>query len=62
MPIIKIDDKEYDTANLSKAALDQLTSLQLTEVEIQRLTAQLAIARTARNAYARALAEALPKD
>ena len=34
--------------------------LKLTEQEIQRLQLQLAIAQTARNAYAQALKQALP--
>jgi hypothetical protein len=61
MPTIKINDKNYDTETLSDAAKAQLTSLQVTDQEIQRLNIQLAIAQTARNAYARALGELLPK-
>ena len=61
MPKITIDNKDYDTDSLSDAAKAQLTSLQVTDQEIQRLNIQLAIAQTARNAYARALGELLPK-
>jgi hypothetical protein len=61
MPTIKINDKNYDTDALSDSAKAQLTSLQVTDQEIQRLNIQLAIAQTARNAYARALNELLPK-
>ena len=61
MPKITIDGKDYDTDSLSDAAKAQLTSLQVTDQEIQRLNIQLAIAQTARNAYARALGELLPK-
>jgi hypothetical protein len=61
MPTIRIDNKDYDTDQLSDAAKAQLTSLQVTDAEIQRLNIQLAIAQTARNAYARALGELLPK-
>jgi hypothetical protein len=61
MPTITIDGKDYDTDTLSDAAKAQLTSLQVTDQEIQRLNIQLAIAQTARNAYARALNELLPK-
>ena len=61
MPTIEIDNKQYDTDTLSEAAKAQLTSLQVTDQEIQRLNIQLAIAQTARNAYARALGELLPK-
>lgn len=61
MPIIKIDDKDYDTDKLSDEAKTQLTNLNVCDMEIQRLQAQLAIAQTARMTYARALNEALPK-
>ncbi len=59
MPTITINDKQYDTDLLSNEAKDQLSSLQITDAEIQRLNIQLAIAQTARNAYARALTELL---
>jgi hypothetical protein len=61
MPTLTIDNKQYDTDALSDSAKAQLTSLQVTDQEIQRLNIQLAIAQTARNAYARALSELLPK-
>ena len=61
MPKITIDGKDYDTDSLSDAAKAQLTSLQVTDQEIQRLNIQLAIAQTARNAYAKALGELLPR-
>lgn len=59
MPTITIDGKEYDSDSLSTEAKSQLKSLQLTDAEIQRLQIQLAIAQTARNAYATALKSAL---
>jgi hypothetical protein len=55
MPMIKIDEKDYDFDSLPETAKAQLTSLQITDAEIQRLNAQLAIYQTARNAYASAL-------
>jgi hypothetical protein len=61
MPTLTIDNKQYDTDALSDSAKAQLTSLQVTDQEIQRLNIQLAIAQTARNAYAKALSELLPK-
>ena len=61
MPTLTIDGKQYDTDALSDAAKAQLTSLQVTDQEIQRLNIQLAIAQTARNAYAKALQGMLPK-
>ena len=59
---ITINDKEYNLDDLSDNAKAQLVSLQLTDQEIIRLQQQLAIAQTARNAYAQALNEELPKD
>ena len=60
MPIIKIDNKDYDTDTLSTEAKQQLQMLSITEQEINRLQAQLAISQTARIAYANALKSALP--
>jgi hypothetical protein len=59
MPNITINNTEYDTETLPDAAKQQLQMLALTDAEIRRLQAQLAIAQTARNAYLRALAEAV---
>jgi len=59
---IKVDGNEYILDELSDAAKAQLGSLQLTDQEIVRLQQQLAIAKTARNAYAQALNAELPKD
>lgn len=61
MATIKIDGKDYDTDRLSAQARAQLTSLQVTDAEIQRLQIQLAIAQTARSAYAKALQDELAK-
>lgn len=60
MPIIKIDNKDYDTDTLSTEAKQQLQMLSITDSEINRLQAQLAIAKTARISYANALKGALP--
>jgi hypothetical protein len=59
MPTIKIDNVEYDLANLSDEAKGQLVSLQFCDQELQRLQAQAAAYQTARMAYAKALNEAL---
>ena len=59
MPKITINNTEYDTDALPDAAKQQLQMLALTEAEIKRLQTQLAIAQTAKNAYLRALAEAV---
>ena len=62
MPNITIDDKEYNTDDFSEGAMNQLGSLQAADAEIARLSVLLAIAQTARNAYARALNEELPEE
>ena len=60
MPIMKIDNIEYDTDKLSDEAKAQLVSLQFCDQELQRLQAQAAAIQTARMAYAKALQSALP--
>jgi hypothetical protein len=62
MATIKIDGKDYETDKLSAQARAQLTSLQVTDAEIQRLQIQLAIAQTARSAYAKALQDELGRS
>lgn len=59
MPTIKINNQPYDTDTLPDSAKQQLQMLAVTDAEIQRLQTQLAIAQTARNAYARALADSV---
>ena len=61
MPTVVIDKVEYDLEVLSDEAKAQLQMLQLTDQEIVRLNAQLAIAQTARSAYSQALKAALPQ-
>ena len=61
MPMIKIDDTEYDFDLLTDIAKQQLQSLQFVDAELMRLTAQGAVLQTARAAYAKALNDALPK-
>jgi hypothetical protein len=60
MPIIKIDEKEYELDLLSTQVKEQLVSLQFVDAELQRLSAQAAVLQTARLAYSKALNEALP--
>jgi hypothetical protein len=55
MTKVTIDDKEYETDDLSENAQAQLTALQFTNAEIQRLQALLAAMQTASNAYGKAL-------
>ncbi|MTJ06060.1 MAG: hypothetical protein FH759_15440 [Sediminimonas qiaohouensis] len=59
---VTIDGKDYALDDLSEAAKGQLTNLRVVDQEIARLQQQQAIAQTARNAYANALKEQLPKD
>ena len=58
---IKIDGVDYALADLSAEARGQLMNVQVTDQEIARLQTQLAIAQTARAAYARTLGAALRK-
>jgi len=60
MPILKIDNKEYDTDSLSDECKTQLTSIQFVELELARLQAQAAALQTAKNAYLQALQKSLP--
>jgi hypothetical protein len=59
MPTIKINDVDYDSDKLSKEAKMQLQMLAVADAEIKRLQAQLAIAQTAKNAYAQALTQSV---
>ena len=61
MSSITIDDKEYVLEDMSDSSRAQLASLQLTDQRISQLQADLAIAQTARNAYAQALKAELDK-
>ena len=58
---IKIADKEYNIADLPEAAKPQLQGVRMSEAEIKRLNVQLALAKTARNAYIQALQTLLPE-
>lgn len=60
--MVTIDGKEYDLDTLSDAAKSQLGNIQITDQEITRLQQRLAIAQTARQAYARALKGELPES
>jgi hypothetical protein len=59
MPIIKIDDKDYDTDTFSDEAKSQIQSIQFVDQELAKLQAQAAVLQTARIAYAKALNDAL---
>ena len=61
MPIIKIDDKDYDYETLPEEAKNQLRMLQFVDAELSRLQGQAAVLQTARISYAKALGDALPR-
>ncbi len=61
MPIITIDNIDYDTESLSDQAKAQLANLRAVDRRIKDLQVEMAILQTARNAYSRALTEALPR-
>ena len=56
---ITIDGNDYALDDLSANARSQIVNLRVTDQEIARLQTQLAIAQTARTAYAQALAAEL---
>jgi hypothetical protein len=57
---ITINGTEYTLADLPDSAKQQITNLRIADAELERLKMQTALAQTARNAYAQALAAALP--
>ena len=59
---VTIDDKEYDPDKLSDSAKAQVVNMRVVLQEIASLQQKLAIAQTARNAYATALKEELPEE
>jgi hypothetical protein len=60
MPILKIDNKDYDLDTLSDECKAQLASIQFVEQELARLQAQAAALQTAKAAYLQALKSSLP--
>lgn len=60
MPLIKIDNQDYELDSLSDACKAQLSSIQMVDQELARLNALAAALQTARSAYAQALKAALP--
>ena len=59
---VTIDGEQYKWADLSDTAKNQVMNLRVTDQEIQRLQQQLAIAQTARQTYANALAGELKNN
>ena len=60
-PKVTIDEKDYLIEDLSDDAKAQLGSLNVVDQKIATLNQEMGIMQTARNAYANALAAALPK-
>lgn len=58
---VTIDGEEYKVNDLSENARSQVVNLRVTDQEIAQLRQRLAIAQTARTAYANALKAELPK-
>ncbi|MCC5904510.1 MAG: hypothetical protein JJT87_21585 [Halomonas sp.] len=56
-PTVTINGQQYSLESLGEKGREQLQNLRVTDQELQRLQDQLAITKTARNTYARALAE-----
>jgi FtsZ-binding cell division protein ZapB len=57
---VTINDKTYDFESLNDKARKQIDNIRVVDMEIGRLKAQLAIAQTARAAYAQTLENNLP--
>jgi hypothetical protein len=61
VPTVTIDNQPYPVASLSEQARAQIINLQAVEAEIAHLQRRLAIAQTARAAYASILKEEISK-
>ena len=61
-PKVTIDEIDYLIEDLSDDAKAQLGSMQVVDQKIANLQQEIGIMQTARNAYANALAAALPKN
>jgi hypothetical protein len=59
-PTITIDGKDYLVEDLSDQAKAELGSIKIVDQKIANLEQEMAIMKTARNAYARALGAVLP--
>ncbi len=59
MPLIKINDKEYDSDSLSDAAKQQLASLVFVQNQLKKLNSEIAVYKTAEISYSLALSRAI---
>ncbi len=55
MPKITVEGIEYNTEDLTENGKAQIASLQFLEVQMNKLTAEIAVYQTARNSYIAAL-------
>lgn len=55
MPKLTLDDKDYETEEMSQEALAQVQSIQFVDSELVRIQLKGAALQTAKNAYIRAL-------
>ena len=61
MPLLKIDDLELNTEDLSERGLANLKSLQFVDENIEKIRLEIALIKTARGVYATSLKEILDK-
>ena len=59
---ISINEIEYSIDSLSESVKNNIGSLRIVDQEIANLQQKLAIAQTARNAYAKAVNDELPEQ
>lgn len=62
MPIIIIDNIEYELDNLSIDVKNQLASVQFVDQKLAQLQAEIAVFQTARTGYSKALKDLLPES
>ena len=62
MPKITVEDIEYNTEDLTENGKAQIASLQFLEVQMNKLTSEIAVYQTARNSYIAALKAELDQD
>jgi hypothetical protein len=59
---VTIDEKEYETDDMSDAAKEQLQNIQFVNTELARLQAKAAVLQTANSAYSASLKAELEKS
>ena len=62
MPMIKIEDKEYDFDTLPVEAKQAMQRIQFADAEVARLNAQVAMFQIARNTYFQQLKDAVAQS